>query len=282
MNAVSRTIFSLQRILFALPFSATAKSVKRGLLAKFRQPAERSATPVEPHPFDRVYGTDTSGRASHDQLRSGKRSDVFNVGYAGSQPSVIRKALSQIPCPREATFVDLGCGKGRALVVASEFPFPRIIGVELSPLLAQVARANAAKVARRFPERSEIRIVEDDALSFEIPRGTTVIYMYNSFHRRVMKGVVERIRGVATGSKIFVVYYNPVHFDLLDGCPEFARFYVDKIAFDDAERAAAIFDNDQESVVIWQSIGPPMCAALPGADSTIVVTVPGFGAEVLK
>ncbi len=60
--------------------------------------------------------------------------------YIGSQPSIMRRALSALGPVERYDFLDLGCGKGRALIVAAEFPFRAITGVELSPALAAIAR----------------------------------------------------------------------------------------------------------------------------------------------
>jgi SAM-dependent methyltransferase len=71
-----------------------------------------------------------------------------------------------LPRISDRTFIDLGCGEGRALVIASEFPFRAIVGVELSPALCATATANAAVIANRFPDRMPIQIVQADAGEF--------------------------------------------------------------------------------------------------------------------
>ena len=110
------------------------------------------------HPFDRFHGTDTSGVVTATALPADEIARAYAVDYAGSQPSVLRSALSQLPKLASYTFLDLGCGKGRPLLVASEFSFREIIGVELSPPLAQVAQQNATIIANRFPARGLIAI----------------------------------------------------------------------------------------------------------------------------
>ena len=45
----------------------------------------------------------------------------------------------------QLVFVDLGSGKGRTLLLASEYPFRRIVGVELSPKLHRIAKTNVEK-----------------------------------------------------------------------------------------------------------------------------------------
>jgi hypothetical protein len=60
----------------------------------------------------------------------------------------------------------LGCGKGRANIVASEFPFKRIVGIELSHALVEVARTNAETIHKAMPARTKIKIIEGNAVEF--------------------------------------------------------------------------------------------------------------------
>src|SRR5579883_1856526 len=101
------------------------------------------------HPMDRFYRIDTSGNAPPPAI------DGEPVFYAASQPSIIRAALRALPPLEGFTFIDLGCGKGRALIVATEFPFRAICGIEYSDELAAVARRNAARIERRYPARTK-------------------------------------------------------------------------------------------------------------------------------
>src|ERR1700692_2548155 len=102
------------------------------------------------HPFDRQYGTETSGLVPVQMIASDKTLLSKINPYCGSQPSVIRRAITALGKTDEYQFVDLGCGKGRAMIVASEFPFRSISGVELSPSLAKIARQNMDRVERFF------------------------------------------------------------------------------------------------------------------------------------
>ena len=145
------------------------------------------------HPFDRIHGTHTSGFVSADQLPAQEAARAHAVFYAGSQPSVLREGLKALPPLQTCTFVDLGCGKGRPLLVASEFPFWDILGVELSPDLAKVAERNAAIIAERFPDRTPIRIAVGDASNFPIPSGDVVLFLYNPFGAELIAKVVQRV-----------------------------------------------------------------------------------------
>ena len=100
------------------------------------------------HPFDERFGVDTSGLVY--ELPSGHQHDLYNNGYFAVAPSVFHSVMQALRDRlaldyRRFSFVDVGSGKGRALLLASDYPFREIIGVELSPELDRVARANIAR-----------------------------------------------------------------------------------------------------------------------------------------
>ena len=100
---------------------------------------------LEHHPFDRDNGTETGGHISCADLTSVSLSCLLGTGYAGVPPSTFREALKRLPIRHEDfTFIDIGCGKGRALLVAAEFPFRSLIGVEITVEMSEVSRANVA------------------------------------------------------------------------------------------------------------------------------------------
>ena len=153
------------------------------------------------HPFDRALGTDTSGFVASSDLPSSPFDATRKHVYAGSQPSIIRTALAALPPLNSFAFVDLGCGKGRPLLVATEFPFREIIGVELSPTLATEARKNAAILQARFPDRLPIRIETGDASTFTYPAGNLVVFLYNPFGEEIIAKVVAGIEAALAAEK---------------------------------------------------------------------------------
>jgi hypothetical protein len=101
-----------------------------------RQP-DRSGGEAKPgvHPFDARYGVDTGGLIGGGELRSGHRNDVFNTAYYGMSPSRFQWVMECWIADRSHaalenySFVDLGCGKGRAVMMASAFGFREVVGL---------------------------------------------------------------------------------------------------------------------------------------------------------
>jgi hypothetical protein len=270
----SRLAFAFRRAVFSQPLGMTLAA----LAHSFERRRPVTTTTLE-HPIDRRYGTDTGGVISATTLRTGAAADIHNFGYVSSQPSIVRTALQTIPDLADAVFVDMGCGKGRVLVVASEHPFRRIVGVELSPELCRIARANAARVAAQYPGRTPIEVVESDVLGFELPPGKLVIYIYNSFFPRMMKAVAEKIAHRISAEPMFVVYYNPASAMAFDRQSELSRYLAGCFDCDDEEAGFSSWRTD--SVIIWQG-GAQRLAPLEGASAPVRVTAGGAGGEVMR
>ncbi len=222
------------------------------------------------HPFDLAHGVEASGFVPADECAGDSPLASQINPYGGSQPSIVRAALASLPEPEHYAFVDIGCGKGRPLVVASEFPFKRIVGVELAPRLAELARANAIVVAARHPDRSPIEVQVGDATAVSPPADCVVYFLYNSFNQSLVAALVDNIeRQLQDGLQhAFFVYYNPVHSEVLDRSKRFARWSAQTIPY--ATDELGYGPDIEDTVVIWQSL-PKRYAAQPGAERGIAV-----------
>ncbi|WP_083089883.1 class I SAM-dependent methyltransferase [Mycobacterium noviomagense] len=234
------------------------------------------------HPFDNQYGVRTSGALPGSVLRLGYslKDTTAYVGYLGVQPSIVRRALNILPLHNDATFLDLGCGKGRALVVASEFPFREVVGVEITPELAKVAQENARVIAQNWPQRPPITVVNGDALDYELPGGKLVIFLYNPFGEDLVTKLLARIESaLRTGpSNIWVVYINPVWGNIFDSSPTLSRIYAESIPYDPAE--IGFGPDSSDLVVIWQDAKSTPVTDSESVDRQIVMTNFGLRAEL--
>lgn len=254
--------------------------VLRGALTALHSARHLRHPYMRKHPFDISYGIATSGLVPSWLLRSGSAADNHAHAYAGCQPSCLRLALATIPQPQHFTFVDLGCGKGRALVLASELPFHRIVGIELAPSLAAIANHNAQIIKTNHPTRTEIEVVQGDATSVSLPSGNLAIFLYHSFGQELVSRMVNRIIDLTASSnrEILFIYENPVYGTLVDETKQFTRWFCATVHCTAEEQGFA--PDDDDTVVVW-SIGgrsvspPPMHATHP-----IIVTRAGWRASL--
>jgi SAM-dependent methyltransferase len=166
------------------------------------------------HSFDLEHGTDTAPVLAVE-LDMIALSGLYSSGHLGIPPPALTEAISRLPIAHEAfTFVDIGCGKGRALMVASAFPFRRLVGVEISPELCEIARANTA----RRPEWSDrISVINQDAVRFIFPDGPLLIFLYYPFlvgtiFRRVLSSLERQLRRAPREAYLLCVE-NPYEYE---------------------------------------------------------------------
>lgn len=231
------------------------------------------------HPFDVAHGLDTSGYFSATQCAPDDAMVSQINFYGGSQPSIVRACLAKLPDREQYAFVDIGCGKGRPLAVASESSFQRIVGIEIAPDLAAVARSNAAILASRFPDRTRVEVEIGDATTPVAPGECVVYFMYHAFGAALTTRLVASIeRKLQDGLRhAFFVYYNPVHGEVLDRSPHFARWSADVMSY--APDELGYGPDLRDTVVVWQS-RPSRYAALPGATRRINVAPSGMSTHL--
>ncbi len=207
------------------------------------------------HPFDAQYGIDTSGLVFPFELQANSQHvDQLN-GYMGSQPSIIRRALDALGPIDGYTFVDIGCGKGRPMIVASEYPFDAVLGYDINTDLVATANANAAAIGQRFPDRPPIRATTADVADLVLPNGKVVIFLFNPFGPELISALIRKLEKALsdrTITHLFAVYYHPVSGDIFDGAAALRRWYAATLPYDEHEIGFGPLES--EGVVIWQSI----------------------------
>jgi SAM-dependent methyltransferase len=160
---------------------------------------------------DVKFGVSTGGLIEAADLGA-KNQDA--TGYSALEYEYLLWALPAIPFPaEEVVFVDYGAGKGRALAAAATHPFRRVIGVEISGELVQVARRNLAGMKRRRAQCVEIH--HADAALFEVPDDANVFFFFNPFAGETLARVVQRIEQswMAHPRELFFIYFNHGRFD---------------------------------------------------------------------
>jgi predicted RNA methylase len=164
--------------------------------------------------WDSKYGTDTRAGVALDQLTIRHDSRRYGERYQASDPSVLRDSLTFMGLdPRGHRFIDLGCGKGRMLIVAAELGFKSCVGVEFADELAATAKRNVA--ASGF---KTISIVHGDAGSYRFNDEPFVLYMFNPFSAAIM----ERVRAnllKRRRANYCVIYKNARERALFDEMP---------------------------------------------------------------
>jgi hypothetical protein len=172
------------------------------------------------HPFDLWHGVDTSGLIGGRHLSSGNTRDRHITAYLGTAPSAFldvlarwNESLSDGPySSRDYVFIDVGCGKGRTVMLASDLPFRRVVGVELHPAVS-IARKNLIKWKASSHACDDIAVLHADALEFAFPESPTLLYAFNPFDLHATQLLLDRIQAVSLtrSAPIDFIYMNPEH-----------------------------------------------------------------------
>lgn len=234
-------LFRLRRSLAEVGLARTIIRIIRKLY--------RRAFPIKipTHPFDLQYGVNTSGFLTPRKLASGHPHDSHITAYWGTAPSLLNGAvchwIATLPATlaiEDYTFIDIGCGKGRAVMLASEFPFRRVIGIELNPALTEIARQNLVRWQLSPHPCASLEILNLDALAIPLPRSPTLIYLFNPFDAHVTELLLDRIRelSIDRSSPIDVIYARPEYANLFRRIPNMQLLWDGEIPFTPEETSA--------------------------------------------
>ncbi len=191
---------------FDVPRPATDRRDLRGSRRPVKL-AELAARAIAHVRFEWLLGVDTAGRIRLEELGA---ASPGRENYSPVSWPALRRALPRGDLGPDDVFLDLGAGKGRMLLVAARHPIPRAIGVEISPKLAGIARANLRCAASHL-RCPQVEVVTADAASYRVPDDVTVVHMFNPFSGPVLAAAVDRVLESIDRSPrtVRLVYSNP-------------------------------------------------------------------------
>jgi SAM-dependent methyltransferase len=185
------------------------------------------------HPFDLEFGVRTSGLIAGRHLNAGQRHDRHATAYYAVAPSVFRGIIVRWRRCRplapidQFTLIDLGAGMGRALLLAAEYPFRAVVGVEFHPTLARIGQRNLAVWRAAGRARAPVRMICCDAAEYELPPGPCAAFLFNPFGgpvlRRVLRNWSRRLAG--RPGQLDILYVNNEQESVLERHPGFTRIF---------------------------------------------------------
>ncbi len=169
--------------------------------------------------FESKFGIDTTG-TDYDMASLGGTGEHLPdaTGHEPIQHKVFNVMIRAASVdPADYTFIDYGSGKSRALLLAAEAHFQRVIGIEFASYLYEAENRNIALYAIRQPHLL-IENLHQDAATFPIPDGKVFLYFYNPFGPTVLRIITRMIAARAAEQDLdgIVAYRNPVHAEVFD------------------------------------------------------------------
>ncbi len=161
---------------------------------------------------DKKFHVDTTG---YDKLKHLTKADIditHSTMYMAAPYMMLDIFYEKSNLKNSKHFLDIGCGKGRALFVAATYGAKKITGVDLSSKLLGVARTNIVCFSKNYPGKN-ITLKHDNAWYFEIEEDVDVIFLFNPFDEILMQQVADNIDISLEENprKIQVIYFNPLH-----------------------------------------------------------------------
>ncbi|MDE1154910.1 MAG: class I SAM-dependent methyltransferase [Acidobacteriaceae bacterium] len=227
-----------------------------------------AAPPV--HPFDRLHGTDTGGLIEGPIIARGTAHPHQDLtAYYGIAPSIL-SALCDLWLQRlhpqkpieQTVFLDVGAGKGRAMLLASQLPFLRVEGIELNEELAAIARKNIAiwNEDNSAEALAPLLLHQADATVQPLPAEATLAFLFHPFESRLLKRFLRHVeRSVSSGGQSFdLIYANAEHDSVLDHDPAFERIWLGRVPMSADDHLADLAEIAQQTE--YGSTGDELCA----------------------
>ncbi|HEX5131180.1 MAG TPA: class I SAM-dependent methyltransferase [Candidatus Krumholzibacteria bacterium] len=212
MSLISRTVHSLR----TRGVRATCRSMGRHIALARARFADRT--------FDRRFASDTAGVVENTALKDVASPHLAHgIRYEPTFAAPLVQLLRATAVPAHGTFVDIGCGKGRVLMLAALYGFRKLTGVDYSASLCQTAgrNLNHLRQARALP--IDVRIVAADAAEYVFQPDDRVVYLFNPFDDVVLRMVLAHLgQSLAAHPRpVWLIYHHPVWRAAIDERPEF-------------------------------------------------------------
>ncbi len=151
---------------------------------------------------------------------------LFHSPYQPTDPALFQEMMASLPIEFDQfTFVDLGSGKGRTLLMASEYPFRKIVGVELIAELHRAAEENIRAYHSATQQCEQIEAACADACEFVFPETPLVLYLFNPLPEAGLRRVIRNLEQSLEQSPrlVWIFYHNPAVDSVLAASPALVR-----------------------------------------------------------
>ena len=226
MPRIARTI--IPRIKKAIDKYGVLGSILRSPLLPIHlyrdyKSARSLPTHTGPSEFDRHYSVNTDGDIDNvtylSDLDIPSKNWIHGADYIAISPERLAAALSRIPIRfQDFVFVDLGSGKGRALLVASHYPFKRIIGVEFAPQLHAVAEKNIQRYTDSGQQCRAIESVCMDLSEFSLPLEPVVLNLNRPVNEVPLAKLMDNVQASfdARPRQMYLFYFAPKYQEIFE------------------------------------------------------------------
>jgi len=201
---------------------ALKQAVRSGIYANRRlRTLWTKAAHIRDELFEFWNGIDTAGQQRVHNLTLQGSHGPDATAYSPVTPRNFRHALAALKIDySHYCFIDVGSGKGRAVLLASRYPFKKVIGIEFAKELHEAALKNL-RTWRWKRKCGSVELLWADALEFEFPAEPCLLFIHNPFGPSILSGVLENAqRSIENRPRdLIVVYYQPNFKSVIQAMP---------------------------------------------------------------
>jgi len=140
--------------------------------------------------YEKYYNLETQSPVKIRNLHDNKS----HIQYIPSDFSSLKKIFKHLDLKEDKdVFLDYGSGKGRTLIIAATQPLKRVIGVELSKELNEIAKINVLRARKRMRCKN-IECINDDAREYPFPEDVSIVYLWFPFSADILRIVMNNIK----------------------------------------------------------------------------------------
>jgi SAM-dependent methyltransferase len=165
---------------------------------------------------EKKYGINTTSAndLSEFQIKGNQLSHATE--YMPVNYFTIEHLLDHLPeTARQGIFLDIGCGKGRALCVAAAYGFTKLYGIDFAKQLIAESEKNLALTKNRYPPL-QYDLSWSDISTLEINKDVSTVFLFNPFDEVLMKKIIQKINISLQQypRDLYVLYCSPRHEEL--------------------------------------------------------------------
>jgi len=168
--------------------------------------------------YEKLLGVNTHSIVNLNKLTLAGVASSENHHYQGASYYILFKVFNLLPTNlKSKPLIDYGCGKGRALFVAEQCGFTKLIGVDIAKELIVNANSNLLIYSKKNKE-SAFSFLFEDATTYSIPDDVEVIYFFNPFGESILQWVINNIKASLEKNPrtIYCVYLNPKYKEVFE------------------------------------------------------------------
>lgn len=167
--------------------------------------------------FDKTHGTDTANNVLIQDLDIDYIHKIHANMYTPTASILFKEIIESLNLNyKEYTFIDLGSGKGRVLLLASHYSFKKIIGIEFSKQLYIIAENNLKLYTSKIHTTNSFELYCENVTDYVFPNEDIVLYLFNPFDSHIISMIIANLHKTIINKHIIIIYYNPIFGDMFE------------------------------------------------------------------